>query len=70
MSLACCDGCTLTAEHYNESIEQFRLAHKARARRDGSVLLLPFDTVDQSRGEQRGTGSNAGYDQQTTSELL
>jgi hypothetical protein len=57
----------MAAEDYTESTEQIRLAHKARTRRDGSVLLLPFD---QSRGEQRGPGSNAGYDQQTTSEIF
>jgi hypothetical protein len=57
----------MAAEDYTESTEQIRLAHKARTRRDGSVLLLPFD---QSRGEQRGPGSNAGYDQQTTIEIF
>jgi hypothetical protein len=56
-----------TAEDYMGSTEPIRLAHKVHVRRDGSVLLLPFD---QSRGEQRGPGNNAGYDQQTTSEIF
>jgi hypothetical protein len=70
MSLTCCDGYMINAEDYAGLTEQIRLALKARTRRDGSVLLLPFDTVDQSHGQQRGPESNAGYGQQTTSELL